>query len=97
VHDLGLAVQNLTIQATAMNLFVHQMAGVETDKVRAAYEVPEGHDPVTAIAVGYGGNPDDLPEELREMEREPRDRKPLDGFVFEGSFGNPAEIVRAEK
>ena len=45
-HDVGLAVANLTLQATAERLAVHQMAGIVPDKVRATFGVPEGWDPV---------------------------------------------------
>src|SRR5260370_15292830 len=42
VHDVGLAVQNLIIEATALGLFVHQMAGFSPQKVREIYGVAGG-------------------------------------------------------
>ncbi len=41
---------------------------------------------MTMIALGYPGNPDDLPENLRERELAPRSRKPLSEFLFEGTW-----------
>jgi len=41
-HDVGLAMGSLLVEATALGLFVHQMAGFSVDKVREAYQVPEG-------------------------------------------------------
>ena len=52
-HDLGLAVGNLTTQASLLGLRVHNMAGIVVDHIRKSFEVPEGYDIVTAIAVGY--------------------------------------------
>ncbi len=93
IHDLGLAMGSLTLQATAMGLAVHQMAGVNLDRVRQEYDVPEGHEPVTAAAVGYAGEPGQLPEQwMREAEREPRTRKPFDQFVFGPKFGEPSGL-----
>ncbi len=86
VHDVGLAVANLAIQAAAMDLYVHQMAGVDFDKVRAVYGVPEGFEPVAGLALGYMGDPADLPEALAERERAPRLRKPQREFAFFGEW-----------
>ena len=75
-HDLGLAVGNLCAQATALQLYVHQMAGFHVDKVREAYQIPHGFEPVTVMAVGYEGQLEDLPEALQSKETGPRVRKP---------------------
>lgn len=66
------------------------MAGVELDRARETYGIPETHDPLTAIAVGYPGNVEELSEELQEAEKAPRERKPQSEFVFSGEWGNPA-------
>ena len=50
-HDVGLAVANLTVQAVALGLHVHEMAGIDLDAARQAYAIPDGHDPVTALAL----------------------------------------------
>jgi nitroreductase len=90
VHDLGLAVGNLTMQAMELGLWLHQMAGIETDTIRETYGVPDGYEPVTAIAIGHPGDPDSLPDKLCEMEKAPRSRKSQDEFVFDGTWGQPA-------
>ncbi len=86
-HDVGLASENLAIQATSMDLFVHMMAGFYPDKVRELFKIPEGYEPVAAIALGYPGDPQTLPERLRERELAPRRRKLLQEFVFTGQWG----------
>ena len=65
------------------------MAGFDGAKARETYRIPEGWEPVTAVAVGYFGDPDSLPEDLRQRELGPRTRKPLADFVFAGGWGEP--------
>ena len=85
-HDVGLAAAQLTLQATALGLGVHQMGGIDVGKIRETYAIPESHEPVTGIAIGYPGDPDTLPEKLRESELAPRQRKSLDEIVFSGTW-----------
>jgi nitroreductase len=91
-HDLGLAAASMTLQAEHFGLRVHQMAGLELDKVRETFAIPDSHEPVTAIAIGYPGEADSLPEGLREPERAPRERKPQGEFVFAGAWNEPASF-----
>lgn len=93
-HDVGLAVANLIVEATALDLFVHQMAGFSVEKVRETYGVPEGFEAVAAIAIGYGAEADILAEPLRQRELESRQRKPIESFVFERKWGDTSPIVR---
>lgn len=91
-HDVGLAVGNLTLQATAEGLGVHQMAGILVDKVRQEYGLPADWEPVSGIAIGYPGDPDQLSEQLREREVAPPARKPLSSFVFTGQWGRASDL-----
>jgi nitroreductase len=93
-HDVGLAVANLIMQATALGLGVHQMAGIYPDRVRELYGIPEDFEPVAGIVLGYPGDPASLPDELRQRELAPRTRKPLESFVFQGAWGETAPMVR---
>jgi len=92
-HDVGLAMGNLLVEATALGLFGHQMAGFFPEKVREIYDVPEEFEPVAAIAIGYAGDVDLLPENFRGQELGPRRRKPISGFVFQGKWGEVSAIV----
>jgi nitroreductase len=92
-HDVGLAVANLVTQATALGLHVHQMAGMHKEKARTVFDIPEGYEPVTALAVGYLGDVQALHEDLRERELAPRTRKPLQAFVFSGRWGQTSPLV----
>src|SRR5438046_8362651 len=71
-HDVGLAMGNLLVQATASGLFVHQMAGFSPEKVREIYGVPDEFEPVAAIDVGYAAAAAELPEKVRGRELGPR-------------------------
>lgn len=90
-HDIGLAAGSLALQATALGLVVHQMGGIRPDKAREVYDIPDGFEPVTGIAVGYPGRTDQLPEQFREAESAPRQRKPQSEIVFRGSWGRGAD------
>ena len=92
-HDIGLAVENMVIQALSMGIFVHQMAGFSSDRTKIAYDIPEGFEPVTAIALGYPGDAANLSDDLKERELEKRERKPLDDFIFSGSWGKRSDII----
>jgi nitroreductase len=93
IHDLGLASASLTFEATARGIDVHQMIGIEPDKVRSLYQVPEAVQPYTGLAIGYAADPNTLPEKLRERDLAPRSRKPLSEFVFGKTFGNASADV----
>ena len=88
-HDVGQAAAYLTIQATALGLMVHQMGGFDAAQARELLHIPAGYEAVAAIALGYPGDPEDLPEPMRSRENGPRRRKPLAEVVFEGSWNRP--------
>ncbi len=91
IHDLGLAAGNLVLEATVRGLSVHQMIGILPDRARELYEIPDGSEAVTGIAIGYAGDPDALPDHLKERDLAPRERRPLSNFVFGSSWGSPFE------
>ncbi|MBI1335629.1 MAG: NAD(P)H-flavin oxidoreductase [Phycisphaera sp.] len=94
-HDIGLAMGNLSIQATALGLDAHQMAGVNLSVVRSTYNIPEGYDPVTAVAIGYAATKANAPDaELYERDTKPRTRKKLSEFVYAGSWGQTSPLVK---
>ena len=93
IHDLGLASGNLVVEATARGICVHQMIGILPDKARDLFDIPEGFEAWTAMAIGYQGDPITLPDALKERDLSPRQRKPLDQFVFSGKWGNPSSLL----
>lgn len=87
LYDLGQAIAHLTFQATAMGIVVHQMAGLDLDKARAVCGIPEGYDPVTAVAFGRPGDSSALPEDVRRKDAAPRVRKPMSDIAFAAAWG----------
>jgi nitroreductase len=92
-YDVGQAVAQLTIQAGAEGLFVHQMGGLNTQMAGRLIEIPNEYIVITAIALGYIGDPELLHENLKQLEYAPRLRKPLGEFVFAGKFGEKATFI----
>jgi nitroreductase len=88
-HDIGLAVGNLSLEATARGIALHQMIGILPDRAREVYEVPESHDVLTGLAIGYAVEPD----ALSDREKSPRQRKSLSEFVFSGRWGEASPLV----
>jgi nitroreductase len=89
LHDVGQAAANMAIQAVEVGLQIHQMAGFSAPKAREQFSIPEGYEPVAAIAVGYPGEPSSLPDKLRERELAPRKRRSIGDFTFGGKWGEP--------
>jgi hypothetical protein len=90
LHDLGLGSANLTFEATARGLVVHQMAGIVPARARQSFGIPDGFEPATALAIGYAGRAEDLPEKLRARDLAERSRRPLSETVFAGAWARPA-------
>jgi nitroreductase len=92
LYDLGAASSYLTLQATALGLATHQMAGFDGNAARKAFAVPEEYEFGSVIALGYQGEPDALPnDQFRAQEVAPRSRKPLNELVF-SAWDTPADI-----
>ena len=92
-YDTGAAVAHLTAEATSRGLFVHQMAGFDPQKAIAVFHIPKGWEPIAVFAIGYPGDPNALPDKLRERELAPRSRKPISEFVMSSDWGHPAKFL----
>ena len=93
-YDVGAASLQLSIEATARGLVVHQMAGFDPETAREAYDIPQGWEPIAAMAIGYPGDAASLPEPLQSREKAPRSRKRIHEFVMSGQWGHTAEFVK---
>jgi len=93
-YDTGAAVSQLTSEATSRGLFVHQMAGFDPHKAIEAFAIPNGWEPIAAFVIGYAGDPQTLPDALRDRELAPGTRKPLHEFVMSGQWGNAAPFAQ---
>ena len=92
LFDLGAASSYLTLEAAALGLSTHQMAGFDTEKAHKLFGIPADYVVGSVIALGYRGDPEALKDEgLIMQETEPRTRKPLGEFVF-SAWGEPAKF-----
>ena len=92
-HDVGLASENLVLQAVHLGLAAHQMAGFDLARARQEFNIPEGFTLLAMIAIGYPyrGDLDALPEKLRSSELAGRQRRPLGEIAFAGTWDAPYE------
>jgi nitroreductase len=88
-YGLGLATQNLVLQAVAEGLVGHQMAGFDPAAARAEFDLPPSARPMIVIAVGGLGHPSLLIERRRAREVAARTRLDLDEIAFGGEWGKP--------
>jgi nitroreductase len=91
LHDTGAACANLCLQAIALGIHTHGMGGFDRDKARAHFPLPEDYTFGAAWAMGYLGDPETLPEYLKNMELAERTRKRLEELVF-SRFDHPAKL-----
>jgi nitroreductase len=92
-YDVGASTALLSVEATSRGLFVHQMAGFDPQKARQVFGIPSDWDAFAALAIGYAGDLESLPQSLKDREVAPRTRKPLSEFVMTGQWGHTAPFV----
>ncbi len=89
-YDTGQAVAFLSLQATAMGLAVRQMAAFDREMARRVAGVPAPFAPAVMMAIGYHGRAEMLGDPAhRDAESQPRLRREVSGFVFDGTWGSP--------
>jgi nitroreductase len=85
-YDTGAAMAQMAVQAAALGLQLHQMAGFDPARARDAFAIPAGFDPVSAIALGHVGPAEALPEALAARETAPRQRRPVGEWAYFGGW-----------
>lgn len=87
-HDVGLATANLLLQAEALGLHGHPMAGFDVERSRTLFGIPAFHEPVAAIAIGFAAvDFENCAPDLKKRDSGARVRKPLNELVFTGRWG----------
>src|ERR1700691_1745116 len=92
LHDTGIATGFLMLQAASLGVLAHGMAGFDPAKARELYAIPESHEAVAAIGLGYPGEEQGASEELRKRNQH-RPRRTLNQFVFAGRWGQPLPLL----
>lgn len=90
-YDTGAACANLSLQATALGLAVHQMGGFDAEKARAVFNLPDDCTPMAMLAVGYQADVDVLDEDFKAAELAARSRAALQERFYAGQWGNGIE------
>ncbi len=85
-YDLGAANAFLSLQATELGLNVHQMGGFNRETAKAELNIPDTHEAVVVMAIGYPGDVEMLAENFKLREAAPRERYVQDSFVMNQSF-----------
>ena len=91
-HDVGLANENLVLQARAMGLVVHRMAGFVPTRAREPSRFRKGRNPSRCWPSAMRGV-DQLPDTLAPRETTPRSRKPLAEMTFSGIWGTTWKAI----
>jgi len=86
MYDLASANAFLTLQATSLGINVHQMGGYDRETLRERLNIPGEYDLGVVMAIGFPGDPEELPEDLRQRELAPRLRHPRSSFVTNEPF-----------
>ncbi|MFW9889055.1 MAG: nitroreductase family protein [Candidatus Thorarchaeota archaeon] len=79
--DVGLATENILLQAVHLGLMGHPTAGWNEDKMKEITGIPEEYRITTVIFIGYEGDMELLNERNREKEKKPTARRPLSEIV----------------
>lgn len=86
MYDLGGANSFLSLQAVEMGLQVRQMAGFNELLAIENLNIPDTYEVGVFMAVGYPGDPEALPGNLKARELAPRERILQQEFVMNKTF-----------
>jgi nitroreductase len=75
-YDTGAAVSQMTLKATSLDVYVHQMGGYDPVKARDLLHIPEDYEPAAMMAMGY----------LNGQQKSEKPRLPLDEISFVGKW-----------
>ena len=88
MHDLGAAVSHLSFEATIRGISVHQMIGIEPQKAKKIYGIPEKYEVLIACALGYPDLNEAATDPLTIRDKTPRARKTISEIVFYKEWGS---------
>ncbi len=91
-YDTGQAVMSLCLQATALGLMTHQMAGFDAGRLQTGLQIPEHLHIMSVTALGHHGAIDNLEKVFHSRELTARNRKASSEFVYNGKWQNAWEV-----
>jgi nitroreductase len=83
-YETGMAVSNLLLQATYMGVSVHQMSGYNVERAKEVLVIPTRYEPAAMMAIGYRGDPGQLPPEVAKWDKRKRTRMEISKFLVSG-------------
>ncbi|HOT13206.1 MAG TPA: nitroreductase family protein [Bacteroidales bacterium] len=81
-HDTGMANIQLMLEATAQGLVTHPMGGFDAELLKNALQLSQEYEPIIVIALGYAGNNELLPDDLKERQQKPKMRKEVEEIIL---------------
>ena len=90
--DLGLALGQLFVQASADGLVTHAMGGIDREKSAAAVELNGPYEVAVIVAMGYPSTDPSASEEHAIKDERPRTRVPLGDMLFVDAFGGESLV-----
>jgi nitroreductase len=86
LHDLGAANVSIALQATALGLLSHQMAGFDSANANTKLGVPADFAVGSMIAIGHPGDTSKAAPDAQKRDGNPRTRMPREEFAFQGGW-----------
>lgn len=86
-YDAGAASMALVLQAHALGLAAHEMAGFDADLFREKFDIPDDVAVLAMVALGHHGDIRQLNDSMQQSETLPRSRLSLAEFAYEGTWG----------
>jgi nitroreductase len=86
LYDTGAAAMALVLQAHALGLAAHQMAGFDAQALVDAFGIPPEFKVISIISLAHYGDTATLDDTLREREQGPRVRQPIGEVAYEGAW-----------
>ncbi|OHD15448.1 MAG: hypothetical protein A2087_07910 [Spirochaetes bacterium GWD1_61_31] len=80
-YDAGLCAMNMILQATALGLVAHPIAGYSPAKAKKALGIPKDYVLINLIILGRRGESNSLTDWQRAAESGQRERRPVDTTV----------------
>ena len=85
---LGLAIENMLLQGTAMDLVMHPIAGFREEPIKTELSIPDDYRIHVLIIAGHPGSRRDADPDLLAREDEPRRRHSLKELVSMGRWSS---------
>lgn len=81
-HDVGMATQNMLLQARDLDVFCHVIAGYDREYVIEKFALNAPFEPVTFVVFGKLGPAESLDEPYLSREKQPRERMSIPAVSF---------------